>query len=222
VDVPILIGCAIVLIGLGMAVYGLLVGGGRERAALTALRTALERWSSSRGFGTPSPLADPTRCAPDDLPHRMDRVLLARSGRWSGGVMDVVAFAENDDQCEHHFLLVLRELPGATPEEPGCSNGFRRGRRRWARTVATELGLDGAAADAVERAAAEVDGSLHACDGRLGVLHYGLLGSALHHGRPDERRLTALLDSSEHLALELARHAPPRRALSGHGPPNDR
>jgi hypothetical protein len=207
VDVSFFIGCAVVLMGLGMALYGVLVGGGRERAALTALQTALDRWSSSRGLAEPAPLADPAGSAPDDLPHRMDRVLLARSGRWSGGALTVVAFAESDDRSEQHYLLILRDLPGADAQRPGCSNGFRRGRRRWARDCAGALGLDEAGTLAVEQAAAEVDGSLHASDGRLAVLHYGLPGSALHHGRPDPTRLTALLDSSERLALELSRHA---------------
>ncbi|OZM83580.1 hypothetical protein [Pseudonocardia sp. MH-G8] len=202
----ILVGCAILLMGLGMTLYGVVVGGGRERAALAALQSALERWSLSRAFGAPSPLADPTGSVPDDLPHRMDRVLLARSGRWSGGHLTVVAFAENDDGCEQHFLLILLDVPAATAGPP-CSSGFRRGRRRWARAVANGLALDEADTDRVEQAAGEVDGSLHRFDGRLAVLHYGLLGSALHHGRPDERRLTALLDSSEHLALELTLHA---------------
>ena len=204
----ILVGCAILLMGLGMTLYGAVVGGGRERAARAALQSALERWSLSRAFGAPSPLADPTGSVPDDLPHRMDRVLLARSGRWSGGHLTVVAFAERDDGREEHFLLILLDVPAATAGQPPCSSGFRRGRRRWARAVASGLDLDEAETDRVEQAAGEVDGSLHRFDGRLAVLHYGLLGSALHRGRPDKRRLTALLDSSEHLALELARHAP--------------
>jgi hypothetical protein len=211
VNVLFLVGSAIVVLGLGMTLYGVVVGGGREHAALAALRTALGRWSAAHGFDAPSPLADPAAAAPDDLPHRMDRVLLARSGRWSGGVLTVVAFVESDEQAEHHFLLILRELPGGSTQ-PGCSSGFRRGRRRWARGCADALGLDEATALAVEQAAAEIDGSLHASGGRLAVLHYGLLGSALRHGRPDTGRLTALLDSSERLALELARHAPAPRS----------
>ncbi|MHA6629761.1 hypothetical protein ACU61A_30345 [Pseudonocardia sichuanensis] len=206
-NVSFLVGSAIVVMGLAMAFYGVVVGGGRERAALTAVRTALDRWSAAHGLGSPSPLADPADAAPDDLPHRMDRVLLARSGRWSGGALTVVAFVESDEQAEHHFLLVMWEIPGAAAGLPECSNGFRRGRRRWARGCASALGLDEAATLAVEQAAAEVDGSLHASDDRLAVLHYGLPGSALHHGRPDTGRLTALLDSGERLALELVRHA---------------
>lgn len=201
----IVVGCAIVLVGSVLTGYGMRVGGERERAVLAELRAALERWCDPSARDVPEDVADPTGLAPRELPRRMDRVLLARTGRQGGTGFAVVAFVECDGETDHPLLLVSLDVPAATPVAPVFSGPTRLGRRRWARRLASGLGHEGADADALERAAAEVDGALYAGDGRLVVLHYGWHDVLLRHGRPDSTRLMELLGATVRLARTLGR-----------------
>lgn len=193
----IVVGCAILLGGGGLTVYGILVGERREAAAVAVLRTALEQWADLHGADGLREVPDPVGDAPEGLPRRMDRVLLARAGRRrGGGPFTAVAYVEDDGEHDHHLLLVSLDTSVAATTAPAFSGPLRYSRWRWARRLATALALDAADARALVRAAAGVDGMLYVGDGRLAVLHYGPL---------DSERTHDLLDSAARLADVLAR-----------------
>lgn len=191
--------CVVLLVGLLSGIHGAEGEEERERAAAGELRMELERWAGQHGFGELHDVADPARIAPEELPPRMDRVLAAHAARGGGGrLLTVLAFAETGEEGPGYRILV--SLDTAAAAVTAFSWPSKRSRLRWARDLAPALALGHASALALERAAVEVDGALHAGGNRLHVLHCRPTFIGLPKEPKDTARLAGLLDATARLA----------------------